>query len=52
MDIVCLLQMLKLLGDKYTRVISPQLYESLSKYDMVGAGVMLSPNQVRRPCEG
>jgi hypothetical protein len=39
--------MLKLLNDKYTRVVSPQLYEGLSRFDMVGAGVMLSPNQVR-----
>jgi hypothetical protein len=39
-------QILSLLHDKYTRLVNPSTYESLSKYDMVGAGVMLSPNQV------
>ncbi|KAG5176587.1 ClpP/crotonase-like domain-containing protein [Tribonema minus] len=41
-------EMLNLLGDKYTRLISAQVYESLSKYDMLGAGVMLSPNSEGR----
>jgi C-terminal processing protease CtpA/Prc len=36
---------LKLLGDKYTRYIDADAYQALSKFDMVGAGVLLSPNQ-------
>lgn len=27
------------------RLISPELYDMLSKYDLIGVGVMLSPNQ-------
>eukprot|EP00953_Heterococcus_sp_UTEX-ZZ885_P027926 14930-Heterococcus_DN1.PRE.1 len=41
-------KILSLLHDKYTRLVNPSTYESLSKYDMVGAGVMLSPNQEGR----
>lgn len=37
-------EMLKLLGDKYTRLVDPETYEMLSKYDLIGVGVMLSPN--------
>ncbi|CAM9993561.1 unnamed protein product [Ascophyllum nodosum] len=38
-------EMLALLEDKYTRLIDPELYDMLSKYDLIGVGVMLSPNQ-------
>eukprot|EP00904_Undaria_pinnatifida_P001332 jgi/Undpi1/1119/HiC_scaffold_10.g04581.m1 len=37
-------EMLKLLKDKYTRLIGPEVYDMLSKYDLIGVGVMLSPN--------
>ncbi|CAM9862738.1 unnamed protein product, partial [Choristocarpus tenellus] len=37
-------EMLALLKDKYSRLITPEVYDSLSKYDLVGVGVMLSPN--------
>ncbi|CAM9625897.1 unnamed protein product [Ectocarpus fasciculatus] len=37
-------EMLALLKDKYSRLIGPEVYDMLSKYDLIGVGVMLSPN--------
>ncbi|CAM9535163.1 unnamed protein product [Chrysoparadoxa australica] len=37
-------EMVSLLGDKYSRVVPPIIYSALSKYDLVGVGLMLSPN--------
>jgi len=36
-------ELLKGLGDKYTRLLPTDLYQRLTKYDMVGVGALLGP---------
>ena len=33
------------LGDKYSRVIDPQAYAKMARFDLIGAGVLLAPDE-------
>lgn len=37
--------MVNSLGDKYTRMLDPTAYEAIQKYDLIGVGVTLMPNE-------
>ena len=37
-------EMVKSLGDKYTRMLDTQQYAAIQKYDLIGVGVTLMPN--------
>jgi len=37
-------KMTKSLGDKYSRILDPQGYTAIQKYDLIGVGVTLMPN--------
>lgn len=37
-------EMIKSLGDKYTRLVDAGQYTQLSRFDLIGAGVLLAPN--------
>ena len=37
-------EMVKSLGDKYTRVLDQQQYAAIQKFDLIGVGVTLMPN--------
>ena len=37
-------EMIKSLGDKYTRVLSTEQYAAIQKFDLIGVGVTLMPN--------
>lgn len=41
-------EMVKTLGDKYSRVISKDMYTAIQKYDLIGVGVTLSPNSAKQ----
>lgn len=41
-------KMAKSLGDKYSRVLDVQSYEAIQKYDLIGVGVTLMPNQQKQ----
>jgi carboxyl-terminal processing protease len=41
-------EMVKTLGDKYSRVISRDSYTAIQKYDLIGVGVTLSPNSAKQ----
>jgi len=38
-------EMVKTLGDKYSRVLDPSQYTSIQKYDLIGVGATLMPNE-------
>ena len=38
-------EMVKSLGDKYSRLLDVQQYAAIQKYDLIGVGVTLMPNQ-------
>jgi carboxyl-terminal processing protease len=38
-------EMVKTLGDKYSRVLDPQQYTAIQKYDLIGIGATLMPNE-------
>jgi len=40
--------MVNSLGDKYTRVLSPDQYAAIQKYDLIGVGVTLMPSPVSK----
>lgn len=37
-------EMINSLGDKYTRMLDPNAYAAIQKYDLIGVGVTLMPN--------
>ena len=37
-------EMVASLGDKYSRILDPQQYAAIQKYDLIGVGVTLMPN--------
>lgn len=38
-------EMVKTLGDKYSRILDPQQYAAIQKYDLIGIGATLMPNE-------
>jgi carboxyl-terminal processing protease len=38
-------RMVKSLGDKYTRILTKEAYAAIQKYDLIGVGVTLMPNE-------
>ena len=40
-------EMVSSLGDKYSRVLDPTAYAAIQKYDLIGVGVTLMPNEAK-----
>jgi C-terminal processing protease CtpA/Prc len=40
-------EMVKSLGDKYSRMLSREMYTAIQRYDLIGVGVTLAPNSAK-----
>jgi len=43
-----LTEMIQTLGDKYSRVLSPDAYAAIQKFDLIGIGATLMPNEAKQ----